>query len=229
MELELFNRVFKNLRERQERILSGKINCIPFGLPRFENELPGVERGKYYLLTANSKIGKTQICDFLFLYQTLRYAFENKGQIKLKIVYFSLEMSIEEKYNQFICHLLYVLSHGKIRIAPKDLRSTAQDKPVSDEILAIMQSPQYLEYFEFFEQTVTIIESIRNPYGIYKTMRDYALANGTQHKKQIKIINNVTKEESFQEVDDYYEPDNPEEYVICLVDHASLNDRRLNQ
>lgn len=54
----LYNRVLKTLENRRERLLSGKINCIPWGLPRFENESPGIEQGKYYLITANSKIGK---------------------------------------------------------------------------------------------------------------------------------------------------------------------------
>lgn len=56
--MNLYNRVYDDLIERRERILSGKINCIPWGLPRFENKLPGIERGKYYLNTANSKVGK---------------------------------------------------------------------------------------------------------------------------------------------------------------------------
>lgn len=52
----LFRRVYNNVKERRERILSGKINCIPWGLPRFEKHLPGIEKGRYYLLTANSKV-----------------------------------------------------------------------------------------------------------------------------------------------------------------------------
>lgn len=56
--MELFNRVYNDLIERRERLLSGKINCIPWGLPRFEEDSPGIEQGKYYLLTANSKVGK---------------------------------------------------------------------------------------------------------------------------------------------------------------------------
>ena len=59
----LFDRVRKDLDERRERILSGKINCLPWGLPRFEQELPGIEQGKYYLITANSKVGR--ICPFV--------------------------------------------------------------------------------------------------------------------------------------------------------------------
>ena len=56
-ENSLYDRVFDTLVERRNRILSGKINCIPWGLPRFEEELPGIEKGKYYLLSANSKVG----------------------------------------------------------------------------------------------------------------------------------------------------------------------------
>ena len=55
---ELFNRVYDNLIDRRNRILEGKINCIPFGLPRFEEQLPGVEKRTYYQITASTKIGK---------------------------------------------------------------------------------------------------------------------------------------------------------------------------
>jgi len=51
----LYTRVFKSITERRDRLLSGKINCVPWGFPRFENELPGIEQGKYYLISANSK------------------------------------------------------------------------------------------------------------------------------------------------------------------------------
>ena len=54
----LFTRVKQDLIERRERLLSGKLNCMSWGLPRFENEVPGIEQGKYYLITANSKVGR---------------------------------------------------------------------------------------------------------------------------------------------------------------------------
>lgn len=55
--MNLFERVFANIVNRRDRLLNNKINCIPWGLPRFESELAGIEQGKYYLLTANSKVG----------------------------------------------------------------------------------------------------------------------------------------------------------------------------
>lgn len=56
--MSLFKRVRQKISERRARILNGQINCIPWGLPRFEKELPGIEQGKYYLVTANSKVGR---------------------------------------------------------------------------------------------------------------------------------------------------------------------------
>ena len=42
----LFSRVYENIVNKRERILSGKVNCIPWGLPRFEESSPGIEQGK---------------------------------------------------------------------------------------------------------------------------------------------------------------------------------------
>jgi hypothetical protein len=88
----LFNNTLKFIKKRKDRLLNGKINCIPWNLPRFEEESPGIEQGKYYLLTANSKVGKTQITDFLFLYNTIKQVIDNNLNIRLKIFYFSLEI-----------------------------------------------------------------------------------------------------------------------------------------
>lgn len=55
---KIYDRVYQQIINRRERLLNGKINCIPWGLPRFEDENPGIEKGKYYLLSANSKVGE---------------------------------------------------------------------------------------------------------------------------------------------------------------------------
>ena len=150
------------------------------------------------------------------------YAYEHRDQIRLKIFYFSLEMSKEQKYQQMLSHMLYVFSGGKIRIVPKDLRSTRANKPLPEEILDILKEEKYQEFFKFFEETVVFIDSVKNPYGIYDYCRKYAQAHGTQHKKPHTFIDNKTGEESIVEVDDYYEPDDPDEYVEIIVDHMAL-------
>lgn len=121
-------------------------------------------------------------------------------------------MSKEEKMRSAFSNLLYI-KEG-IRIAPKDLRSTKVDKILSEENLQLIK--KYEDYFKQVEQIVTFIDDIRNPTGIYKFMRNYAQANGEMHYKTIIIKGEEVK------LFDYYKPTNPEEYVMCIVDHISL-------
>lgn len=212
MNNELFNRVFTDINNRRDRILSGKINSIPWGLPRFEEFNPGIEKAKYYLITASSKVGKTQISDFLFVYNAYRQIKENNLPIKLVIKYFSLEMSKEEKITQFLCYLIFIKSNMKLIISPTNLRSTR--KAIPQNILDFIKENQ--EYIDDFLSCVEFIDNVRNPFGIYNFMRKYAQENGIQHKKTVDYGDGPI------EVDDWYEESNPEEYVMCIVDHASL-------
>lgn len=48
-------RILNRLKERQKKVLQGEVNCIPLPFSRFKNEFPGIEQGKYYLITAATK------------------------------------------------------------------------------------------------------------------------------------------------------------------------------
>jgi len=61
--MSLYKRVLDRITEQRERLLEGKINCIPWGLPRFENVVPGIQQSNYYLITANSKVGRFCPCN----------------------------------------------------------------------------------------------------------------------------------------------------------------------
>lgn len=156
---------------------------------------------------------KTQIADWLFLYNTIQQVIDDNLNIRLKIFYFTLEMSKEQKMLSAFSNILYV-KEG-IRIAPKDLRSTKEDKVLTVEQLELIA--KYEPYFNKIEEIVEFIDDIRNPYGIYKFMRDYAADNGIQYKKTIET-NNGNK----IEIDDYYEPNDPDEYVMMFIDHIGL-------
>jgi hypothetical protein len=161
---------------------------------------------------------KTQIADWLFLFNVVKQVIDNKLDINCKIFYFSLEMSKEEKMLQAFSHILYV-KEG-IRIAPTNLQSTNSDKILDPKILKIIE--KYDKYFEKIEEIVEFIDDIRNPTGIYNFVREYAQNNGVQHTKIVEFTNNKTKEKFTQAVDDYYEPNDPEAYVFVIIDHLSL-------
>lgn len=219
--MNLFERTKEELWRRRDKLLKGGYNCIPWGLPRFEQSNPGIEQRNYYMVSASPKIGKSQICDALFLHNAYSFVEMVEEDIDIHIKYFSLEMSEEQKIQQCLSHRLYVDSGGKIRVSPRELRST--QTPLSTEITELIKT--YTPYFEKFLSKVQFISHIRNPYGIFKEMETYAAENGKQHKKSIFVTEDGVggaKIKREKLIDDYYEPNNPDEYTICIVDHASL-------
>lgn len=209
---ELFLRTFNNIESKRQRILDGKINCIPWNLPRFEHESPGIEQGKMYMITAHPKDGKTQLTDWLFLYNTVQQVIDDGLDVRLKIFYFTLEMSKEEKMLSCFSNILYV-KEG-IVISPKDLKSTQVSKVLNKDVLDTLK--KYKPYFDKIEEIVEFIDSVRHPFGIYDFTRKYAMANGTIHHKEVMIDGVPNK------IVDRYEPNDPDEYVMVIIDHIGL-------
>jgi len=146
------------------------------------------------------------------LYNTIQQIIDNKLDIRLKIFYFTLEMSKEEKMLSAFANILYI-KEG-LRISPKDLKSTKADNVLPEEVLEIIK--KYEPYFDKIEEIVEFIDDIRHGFGMFNLVRDYALAHGKLHKRTIDIEGKVT------EVNDYYEPNDPDEYVMVIIDHISL-------
>jgi len=219
--MSTFQEVMHNLRVRKERVEKGLYNCIPFSFVRFRRWVPGIEKKKFIVVTANQKIGKSKFCDHLFIYEPLFFALEH-SEMRVKVLYFTLEMSPEEKYNEFLCHLLFRLDG--IEISPTELKSTDQDHPVDEKILELLETERYQRYIKAFENMVIYVDDQRNPTGINKYCRDYALTHGhlnfrkemredklTDGLREVKVIDPINP----------YTPDDPEEYRIIIIDNAS--------
>lgn len=146
------------------------------------------------------------------MYNTIQQVIDYNLDIKLKIFYFSLEISKEAKMLSAFSNILYI-KEG-IRLSPTQLKSTKADNLLDEKTLFIIE--KYKDYFNKIEEIVEFIDDIRSPYAIYKVVRDYALTNGKIHKRTIEIG------EQKIEVEDYYEPNNPDEYVIVMIDHIGL-------
>jgi hypothetical protein len=121
-------------------------------------------------------------------------------------------MSKEEKMLSAFANILYI-KEG-LRISPKDLKSTKADTVLPEEVLEIIK--KYEPYFDKIEEIVEFIDDIRHGFGMFNLVRDYALAHGKLHKRTIEIEGKIT------EVNDYYEPNDPDEYVMVMIDHISL-------
>ena len=132
--MSLRDRVIYNLEERRQRVLDGGINSIPTPFRRFSEDFIGVEQGKFYCVTASTKVGKTTFASFLFLYNSIFYAYENPDKMKLKVFYYPLEETPEDVLERFMCYLLYRVSKGRIIVDRTALKSS-NNSPISQEIL----------------------------------------------------------------------------------------------
>lgn len=211
--MSLIQRVLENAKERREKILSGKVNCIPSPFKTFRYDFPGVELGTYYLVSGGAKSSKSKITNFLFLFNSILYAYHHPELVRLKVFYALLEEKAENITGKFICYLLYILSDKKIRIDIKTFKSVDEDRILSPEILELLGTLEYQSILKFFEEHVVFIPD-RNPTGVYHTLERYAEANGTIHRKKVEGYE--------KEIFDYYEPNDPDEYVLCIIDHISL-------
>lgn len=157
-----FEEIQEENKVRRERILEGRYNCLPFPFERFRKVYPGVEQGKFIILTASQKVGKSKLADFLFIYEPLMFIVEHpETRLKVKVLYFSLEMSAKEKYNEFLCHLLCRLD--RIHIDTRRLRSV--DKPCDPHIFELLESERYQKYIKAYEEMVIFNDSDKNPTG----------------------------------------------------------------
>ena len=214
----LFERTQQSLIKRKENIENGNINSIPSPFKRFKNDFVGLEQGRFDIITSFTKGSKTQFTLFL-LFEALLYTMDYPDAANMKVFYFALEETDERILQRFESYLLYKLD--KIRISPKNLRSTYNDNPVSQEILDLLTSDKYQLYIKAFEEHF-VFSSVSNPTGIYKLCRTYAEDTGKTYYKKIQIKNEFGELEDKEGVFDHYIPNNPHEFRFVVVDHCGL-------
>ena len=217
----LRTRVVKNLNDRRQRILDGQLNCIPSPFKRFNEDFIGIEQSCYYTVTSFTKGGKSQFTSYTFIYKPLMFCYFTKSDIDIKILYFPLEETPERILQRFISWLLYEFSHGKIRISPRDLRSTTSAVP--QEVLDVINTDEIQDILKYFEEHVIFPEESANPTGIFKYCKNYAEEHGTVYNKT-KVFKDELNQEYTKEVFDRYEQDNPNEYRLIIIDTINLID-----
>jgi hypothetical protein len=212
--------VIENLERRRMNALQGGTNCIPLPFTRFRSEVPGIEQGQYVVVTAPQKTAKTQWANFVYLFETLDYAFRHPKECSVHIIYFALEESIQKIIERYMSHLLWKLD-GK-RYPPTDLRSTSAGQILPGEIIELLKSDKYQERLRFFEQCVQFETEDTNPTGILRVCEKYAKSVGVYKSHTIQSKGNSFKE---VEVFDSYEPNDQNHYKIVIIDHIGLVDK----
>ncbi len=211
----LYKEALADLKRRREKILSGGVNCIPIGMPKFEEYFPGIEKESLTILSADTGAGKTKLAKSLFVDAPIEFITKNPNAgIKLKIFYFCFEES-KKRLMQSLMNKRLAVQFNK-RTGIKGLRSTTS--AVNIAALDLIENDH--DYYENIEKYLDVIDDVSNPWGIYKVVEDYFQQEGELIKKEVtRDVDGLMKKIM---IDDYYVPNHPDHYVIVVIDHLSL-------
>ena len=220
-EKDRIKRVIDKITENRDKKLSGDLIAIPWSLPRLSSILPGVRQKHYTIISAASKGGKSQLANYLYMFEPIDWYLTNRNEtnITLKIFYFSLEISADLLIISAISYKLKK-TYGII-ISPDNLQSIFAGYTLDEKILDIINSREFQQWLQEFQAIVTIHDDIRNTTGILLAVKSYAEANGHYEYKEVDWQEEDGSSVKKRVIDRYI-ANRPDEYVIVLVDHAGL-------
>jgi hypothetical protein len=197
---------FDILKQEVEKGMSDINNGIPMGFNRL-NRYIGIRPSMFFLVGGNTGSGKTSFIDDCFVLNPFDWYIskDNKTDIKLKIIYRSMERSSTYKYAKWVCRKMF-LDHGVILSVNKLLGWT--DKMNAEEYEMFLS---YEPYMEKMKEVITVIEGPENPVGIAKHLKKHALENG-------KIV----QDDPDDEYSKVYVPNDPNTITIVVIDHIGL-------
>lgn len=225
MDNDIFLSDLQKLEDRKTRAERKEYNCLPLPFENARKSYPGFERGSYIIISANQKVGKSKLTDYLFVYESIKSVVEKK-KIKPHIIYFSLEETPFAKRLALYEHLFYAID-GNL-IDNKVFKSTDQDFPCPQWVLDRLKSPEYMEYIKTYFDIVEFPldpktkQSVSSAEEIYNICLKYAEAHGHYNTYKKKVYNEVYKCELEEDVISENDPftwDDPEEIPIVIIDN----------
>jgi len=195
---------FQKLKQEVQLGIDGRNNGIPMGFDRL-NKHVGIRKSIYTLVGGNTGSGKTSFIDDAYVLNPFDWYIDsakNITDIKLKIIYRSMERNSTYKLAKWISRKIFV-DHGTIIPIGKLLGWT--DKMTYDEHDLFLM---YEDYANEMKEVITLIGGPENPVGIAKELKEHALANG--------------KIEQLDEHNKVYIPNNPNEVTLVILDHIGL-------
>jgi len=194
---------FDNLKKEVQNGMDGRNNGIPMGFNRL-NRYIGIRKSMYTLVGGLTGSGKTSFIDDAYVLNPFDWYISkaNKTDVKLRIVYRSMERSGTYKLAKWISRKIF-MDEGYIIPVSKMLGWT--EKMTKDEHDLFLM---YEEYAEKMKEVITIIGGPENPVGIAKELKEHALQHG--RIEQVDQYNKI------------YIPNDENEITLVVLDHIGL-------
>ena len=198
------------IQQAHENFTQNKWDYLPMPpeLGRIASWMPGFVRGDISCLTGTPSSGKTSLAKFIFLHHGVKWAVQNKKNFKIK--YFGLEETEEEFDWSLLSHQLY--KRKGLRYNIRDFTGIGNSVPPKHWPLVEDVEPKV----ETIKKYVDYHDNIFNSYGIYKEVRELARSRGKFYLGNVKLTDTrLINGDKW----DRYVPDDPNEFVLIVVDH----------
>ena len=197
--------IVESLLESIERGKQGLNVGLSTGLPIFDSLSFGVQRRWLTVWAGDSGSGKSSLVLYSQIYQPFQQHCENPD-IDLHFLIFSFEMSAEVLLAKLLSIYLYetynkILSYGKI---------LSLTEPLTDEEFDLIKKAT--PWLEKFESLCEVIDKPVPAKGLYAICKEWSKSFGTYQE--------ITTDAGY--VKENYIPNNPEQYLIVVVDHIKL-------
>lgn len=139
------------------------------GLPSLSNYIYGTHKGRYYLVGADSGVGKTTLSDFMYIFNAYRSA-KMMGK-PLYVFYYSFEISLEEKKARWVSY--YLKTQLNISLSPDYIQGRIPGMMVTDQHMDLIRMA-YLFVEEMMQYChMVVIEDPVHPTKIFNNLIDH--------------------------------------------------------
>ena len=196
------------LNQYIEKGQSGLNRALPMGIHDPNNAVIGVLPSHYYLIGADSGVGKTTFADYHFLIPPY---FNPVDDIEVDWFYYSLELPLPMKMLSWLNYIIYINENETLPLT--DIAGFT-GKKLSQRQLDLID--KYTPVVEKLIDDINIHADSINPTGIHAELFEFAKKNGTFVYEEYEVGT-----EKKQRITGYL-PDNPNKRVIVIIDHLAL-------
>jgi len=207
--------------KKVEEGMQGLNSGLSSGLERLDSVTNGIQKESIEVWGGRPKSNKTTLIDYRYILSVYE-----KGVRNIKWIYFSYEISIDQKIAKFVAYFMkkkynvncsssYILSKGHTIL-------TAEHKTMVDNIYSNEIKELFGEFDDYGRQTkkglIEFIEQRENPTGIRNYLLAYAESKGKFIVEEYKI--KTAGQEVKKKKLIGYRADDESFHTVILVDHV---------